>query len=98
MDGSIRLSAPERKALLLQARQATDHERRLRAHLLVLLADGWSWNVIVAVLFTSTSTINRWRKRYLAGGVPAVSNNTRTLCRLRVWTINQDSLNLPVSR
>lgn len=77
MEGSIRLSAEERNALLQEARRATDPERRLRAHLLVLLNDGWEWNVIVGVLFTSTSTINRWRHRYLAGGLPAVLEATR---------------------
>jgi hypothetical protein len=27
---------------------------------------------MAAVLFTSTSTINRWRQRFLAGGLEAV--------------------------
>jgi hypothetical protein len=72
MDGSIRLSAHERKVLLQEVRRGTDPERRRRAHLLVLLDDGWEWNVIVSVLFTSTSTVNRWRHRYLAGGLLAV--------------------------
>src|SRR5262249_5599719 len=39
---------------------------------LLLLNDGFSWSVIVSVLLTSTSTINRWRQRYLTGGLPAV--------------------------
>jgi transposase len=77
MDGSIRLLAHERNALLQEVRRGTDPERRLRAHLLVLLNDGWAWNVIVGVLFTSTSTINRWRQRYLAGGLTAVLESAR---------------------
>lgn len=72
MDGSIRLSAHERNVLLQEVRRGTDPERRLRAHILVLLNDGFDWNTILAVLFTSTSTINRWRQRYLAGGLSAV--------------------------
>lgn len=85
MDGSIRLSSRQRKMLLQEARRGSDPERRLRAHLLVLLADGWSWNVIVGVLFTSTSTINRWRKRYLAGGVPAVLESARPRRHWQWW-------------
>jgi transposase len=72
MDGSIVLSTPERNVLLNEVRRSSDPQRRLRAHVLLLLHDGWSWNVIVHVLFTSTSTINRWRHRYLTGGLAAV--------------------------
>ena len=84
MDGSIRLSAQERNALLKEVRRATDPERRLRAHVLLLLADGWAWSVIVGVLFTSTSTINRWRLRYLDGGVEAVLTVAHP--RRRAWS------------
>jgi len=78
MDGSIQLLAHERNALLTEVRRGSDPERRLRAHVLLLLDDGWSWNVIVGVLFTSTSTVNRWRCRYLAGGLTAVLQPTRS--------------------
>jgi transposase len=37
----------------------------------------WPWSVIVAVLFTSTSTINRWRLRYLESGVQTLLEGTR---------------------
>jgi len=72
MEGSIRLSPQDRKVLLHELRRGTDPQRRLRAHVLLLLGEGWQWYVITAVLFTSTSTINRWRQRYLAGGLVAV--------------------------
>jgi putative transposase len=77
MDGSIRLSVQERNVLLQEVRRGTDPERRLRAHILVLLNDGFEWTTILAVLFTSTSTINRWRQRYLAGGLTAVLESAR---------------------
>src|SRR4029079_2998987 len=77
MDGSIRLSTQERNVLLQEVRRGSDPERRLRAHILVLLNDGFDWNTILAVLFTSTSTINRWRQRYLAGGLTAVLESAR---------------------
>jgi transposase len=88
MDGSIRLSAQERKVLLQEVRRGSDPERRLRAHVVLLLGEDWSWNVIVAVLFTSTSTINRWRKRYLAGGVPAVLEPAHLGHRRWQWWIS----------
>ena len=72
MDGSIRLCAKERKALWEVVKTATTHEQRLHAHLLLLLDDGWAWTIISAVLFTSSSTINRWRRRFLDGGLAAV--------------------------
>jgi transposase len=78
MDGSIRLRAQERNVLLKEVRRGSDPERRLRAHVLLLLDDGWPWSVIVAVLFTSTSTINRWRGRYLAGALRAVLEPPRS--------------------
>jgi transposase len=72
MDGSIRLEAQERKVLLQCVRRGTNPDERLHAHVLLLLADGWSWNLITAVLFTSSSTINRWQRRFRAGGLPVV--------------------------
>jgi putative transposase len=72
MDGSIRLRAAERKTALHVVRRGTDPEFRLRAHILLLLDDGQPWALIVAVLFTSSATINRWRQRFLAEGLDGV--------------------------
>lgn len=72
MDGSIRLRPADRKALSAEQRHGADPDGRLRAHILLLLDDGHSWALIAAVLFTSSSTINRWRRRYLGGGLDAV--------------------------
>ncbi len=72
MDGSIHLRDEERKALLAAIRKGKNPDVRLRSHVILLLADGWAWNLIVAVLFTSTSTINRWRQRFLSEGLPGI--------------------------
>src|SRR5262245_55094762 len=85
MDGSIRISTHERNVLLKEVRRGTDPERRLRAHVLMLLADGWQWSLIVGVLFTSTSTINRWRLRYLDGGITAVLESARPGRKAGSW-------------
>jgi putative transposase len=84
MDGSIRLSARERNILLQEARRGSDAQCRLRAHILVLLNDGLSWSVICATLFTSASTINRWRHRYLAEGMAGILDSKR--CQRARWT------------
>jgi transposase len=87
MDGSIRLSAQERNVLLEEVRRGTDPGIRLRTHILVLLNDGFSWNTIIAVLFTSTGTINRWRQRYLDGGLSAILESKRARRPRWHWAI-----------
>jgi putative transposase len=87
MDGSIRLSVPDRKALLDVYRRGTDPERRLRAHILLLLDDGVAWAVIAALLFTSTATVNRWRKRFLAEGVGAIAGRRARRAHVREWWV-----------
>jgi putative transposase len=84
MSGSISLRPRDRKALVDLYRRASDPQAHLRAHILLLLDAGYSWAVIAAVLFTSTSTINRWRGRFLAGGLNAVVAARRP--RTSVWS------------
>ena len=59
MDGSIHLKRSERKTLLDYYRKSADPALRLRAHILLLLADARPWSQIEAMLYTSTSTIRR---------------------------------------
>jgi putative transposase len=72
MDGSIQLKSTERKTLLEHYRKSTDPAVRLRAHILLLLADGHPWSRISVMLFTSARTINRWKQRFEREGVEAV--------------------------
>jgi transposase len=53
-------------------RRPTDPEVGRRAHILLLLGAGHPWDFIAAVLFTSPSTIGRWRQRFLEGGLEAL--------------------------
>jgi putative transposase len=65
MNPSITLRPGERNALLeLYRSRFNDPELRLRAHILLLLADGHTWATIAAVLYCSTRTIARWRDRF----------------------------------
>src|SRR5262249_44393044 len=85
MDGSIRLSAGDRKTLLQVVRRGTDPVRRLRARVLLLLDDRVAWSVVGAVLFTSAATINRWRRRYLREGVAVITGRRPRRSCLREW-------------
>jgi transposase len=72
MSSSITLRPDERNALLDFYRHAADPALRLRAHIILLLADGYTWQTIEAVLFTSSSTIARWQDRFLWERLPAI--------------------------
>ena len=63
MSCSIVLRDQERNALLDTYCRHRGSAVAHRSHLLLLLADGYSWSVIAAVLFTSASTIARWQRR-----------------------------------
>jgi transposase len=84
MSVSIALDARDRKALLDLYRTAASPEIRRRAHILLLLDAGYSWTLVTAVLFTSTSTINRWRQRFLAEGLEAIAGRRRP--RTSAWS------------
>jgi transposase len=53
-------------------RRSPDPQLRLRCHIVLLLADGHPWALIAGLLYTSSSTIARWQRRFCAGGVPAL--------------------------
>ena len=77
MDGSIVLGSSQRKRLLELYRKEPDSQVRLRAHVVLLLADGHAWALIAAVLFCSTATIARWKARFESGGVEALLDERR---------------------
>src|SRR5205809_277210 len=78
MEGdSIALSPGQRKRLLALYRKEPDPLVRLRAHIVLLLADGHAWSLICAVLFCSTGTVARWKARFERGGVEALSAEAR---------------------
>lgn len=71
------LTPADRRELLDHLRRSPEPEARLRSHILLLLADGHPWATIGAVLFCSTSTISRWRRRFEEGGPDAVFGRPR---------------------
>src|SRR5262245_47571295 len=77
MSHCICLRPHERSTLLDYYRRCHDPQLRLRAHIILLLADGYSWALITAVLFCSSRTIARWQERFRRGGVPALLGQPR---------------------
>lgn len=72
MSAALSLSAGQRKKLLHYYRHHPDPSVRLRAHVILLLADGHAWATIGEILFTSSATIARWQKRFEKGGADAL--------------------------
>jgi putative transposase len=72
MDRPLHLTPTEHHALVEQYRKGSDSRVRLRAHILLLLAHGYSWAVIAGVLFCSTRTIARWQSRVRQEGIMAM--------------------------
>jgi putative transposase len=104
MDGSIVLVGGQRKRLLQLYRKEPDPAVRLRAHLILLLSEGYAWALIAAVLFCSTATIARWKGRFEREGVAALLEPKRgrkesAAGPLRVWaaTVVRWTLKLPPS-
>jgi transposase len=74
------LTAHERNTLLDSYRcPFAEPELRLRAHIVLLLADGYTWATIAAVLYCSTRTIARWQGRFQQGRLDALFDRRR--CR-----------------
>jgi putative transposase len=71
------LTTVQRDELLQVYRKDPEPEPRFRAHILLLLAEGRSWSDIEAVLFCSSRTIDRWRKRYQVEGITGLTGRKR---------------------
>src|SRR5687767_15954968 len=89
MDGSIVLGSSQRKRLLAVYRTEPDPQARLRAHIILLLSEGHAWSLVAGVLFCSTATIARWKRRFEAGGVEALLDERRgrRATRLAGWAL-----------
>ena len=72
MESHLRITARERQVLLDQYRKGANTRGRVRAHSLLLLAQGYSWTTIAGVLFCSTRTIARWKTRVETEGIRTV--------------------------
>jgi putative transposase len=84
---SNRLTTAERQALLDHYRRSADPEVGHRAHILLILEAGHPWATIGAVLFCSSATTSRWKRRFEAEGVDAVLGRPpgRSRSGVHVW-------------
>jgi hypothetical protein len=73
----IPLTTTQRDELLAIYRKDPDPELRFRAHIILLLADGYAWDTIEAMLFCSSRTVDRWLKRFQADGVEGLLGRKR---------------------
>lgn len=84
MDGSIRLSAQQRKTLLKVYRSASVPRRAL---VLVLLADGWSYRGIGQAAFASPTMVRAVKRDFTAGGVGRVLGTEELPYTVAYWLI-----------
>ena len=71
MEGSIYLSSRERK-VLVDAYRRGDREVSRRAHVLLLLDQGWSWREVKTIVLGSNDLLAQTVKKYREAGVDAV--------------------------
>jgi putative transposase len=69
---STTLSADQRGALLRLYRGPADPRLRLRARILLLLADGRTWDDVASALYCSTRAVARWKRRFDSKGLAAL--------------------------
>jgi len=74
---SISLSPEDRKTLLSWYRGRHSAELRLRAHLILLLADSHTWATVCAVLYCSRRTLARWKARFQQQGPDGLLDRRR---------------------
>ena len=73
----LSLTTQQHDELLRIYRKDPDPELRFRAHIILLLAGGYAWDTIEALLFCSARTVDRWRKRFQAEGVAGLTGRKR---------------------
>ena len=82
MNRSVALDGRQRQVLLDRYRKDSNPEVRFRAHILLLLDAGHTWEDVVALLFCSSRTIDRWVKRFHREGVEAVAGHKLSLIHI----------------
>jgi putative transposase len=85
MDGSIQLSAEQRKGLLKLYRSGDDVTTSRRAHVILLLADGLSHREVRAVLYVSFALIGECAVRFRRDGLRGVRNEPPADLPRPVW-------------
>jgi len=77
MTPSLVLPPVARQELLDLYRKHPDPEVRFRAPILLLLADGHSWQQVGDILYCSSRSIDRWLKRFQHDGIEGLAGRKR---------------------
>lgn len=85
MDGSIQLTDAERKMLLNSLRYGRDIRTSRRAHVILLRANGLTWQEIREVLFCSHDLIAETLRDFAAGGVGRILNQDSVKRAIPAW-------------
>ena len=78
MASALSVGSAQRKALLRLYRRHPDPAVRLRAHIILLLAEGHPWSLITSALFCSSRTIDCWKQRFEEDGLDALFGGRRS--------------------
>src|SRR3954453_7011362 len=73
----LSLNTKQRDELLTLYRKDPDPELRFRAHIILLLSEGHAWDTIEAMLFCSSRTVDRWKKRFDREGIEGLTGRKR---------------------
>jgi transposase len=87
MDGSIELTADERKMLLKSYRAGTDSRTARRAHIVLLRAHGLTWERIRSLLYCSNDLIADTLRAWAAGGVTAIVEQVSAPTPIPAWLL-----------
>jgi transposase len=87
MDRSVRLSNEERKMLLQVYRSGSNPRVARRAHVVLLRAEGLTWQQIKDVLFCSWDLIAQTLKAFATGGVAAVLESKGAQRPVPAWLL-----------
>lgn len=77
MEGSVSRGPAGRKRLMEMYRKHPNPAVRQRAHMVLLLGDGWTWSEVESALYCSRRTMARWKERFERGGVEALAGRPR---------------------
>src|SRR5438128_26200 len=77
MTSSLVLKPTQRQELLDLYRKHHDPEVRFRVHILLLLADGHTWETVAALLYCSSRTIDLCVNRFHQEGIDGLSGRRR---------------------
>lgn len=85
MDGSIKLSKKDRKVLLSLYRNAKSARISRRAHIVLLIADGYSWRTVIRLTFSSNNFVRRTLESFREDGVEGLNGMKRKSVEPPVW-------------